>query len=146
MPGDLPVGSGRLVEQEGADWEAIRAKRGRGSSPNGLLSRQVANLRDTLEERARTTTACLHYRVAEPLHGGQEPVDLVRVERLMDDGESLVRDVSRNVARGYLSGHCWSVTPGRWSFRSHGFFSSFVAGVGDFLGWPLVITATTITH
>src|SRR5436305_1468195 len=101
MPGDLPVGSGRLVEQEGANREAIRAKRSRGSSPNGPESGHGANLRDTLEQRARTTTACFLHRVAEPLHGRQEPVDLVRIEGLLDDCESLAREVSRNVAGRY---------------------------------------------
>ena len=82
VPSDLPIGRGRLVEQEGSNREAIWTKGSGGGSPNGLVQRQYASLGDALEERTRTTTHRLRDRVVGLPERREKTRNLRTLERL----------------------------------------------------------------
>jgi len=62
--------------------EAIWTKGSGGGSPNGLVQRQHANLRDAFEERTGTTTHRLRDRVGGLLKRREKTRNLRTIERL----------------------------------------------------------------
>ncbi len=82
MPNDLPIRGRSLVEQEGSNREAIGTKGSGGGSPNGLVQRQHANLRDAFEEHTRATTPRLRDRVVGLLERREKTRNLRTLERL----------------------------------------------------------------
>jgi hypothetical protein len=57
VPDDLPVGLGRLVEEQGTDVEASRSQHGLGRRSHRPRASDVTDLGDGLEEIANTATS-----------------------------------------------------------------------------------------